>query len=221
MSRRKEATAFLLKYVDKIVPGGKNKAIWEKRLEAMSDEEFEEFIKRLETGEEIIAIFSPNLSEERLSVERNLKIAEELGHEFFQRLWLTDPQTGQTYLTPIKYLVVDLPLRRQAQTLVSKSSIPEDNRHVDEMSGQPVKPSKGSSLSFPQIQALYAQGADRSIEELIKFRGGDEKAYRALDQAIINSGGASLDALKPFTGKVRSTQTLSTLLLAMHLDNTL
>lgn len=221
MANREKATKFLLRYVEKIIPGSKNRDLWKKRLEAMSDKQFEEFIVSLEKGEEIISLISPNLSNDDLSVTRNIELGRELGHEFFQRLWLTDPHTKTTYLTPIKYLVVDLPLRRQAQTLAKQVAIPEDNRHTDDLTGQPTGASKGSAMSFPQIQMLYAQGADRSIEELIKYRGGDEKAFRAMDKAVIESGGASLDSLKPLTGKVKSTQTFSTILKGMHLDNNL
>jgi len=219
MGNRKEATAELLKWVDKILPGSPNAALYKKRLEAMTDREFEAFIVRLENEEEYVSLIAPNLSSPKLSVERNLKIAEELGHKFFQRLWLTDPATGTEYLTPVPYLVVDLPIRRQQQLLVKKISIPEDNRHVDELTGQPSGPSKGSKVSFPETQVLYAQGMNRSIEELIKFRGGDIKAFQAMNRQIVETGGASMDSIKRTPTRVKSTETLGTFLKAMHLDN--
>lgn len=220
MANREKATKYLLKYVDKIMPGGDNRKYWQERLERLNDKQFEAFMKRLESGEEVIHVVSPNLAKDRVTVENNLKVAEELGHEFFQKLRLTDPHTGQVYTTPIKYLVVDLPLRRQAQTLAKKISIRDRNVPVDELTGQPVG-SGGSKLSFPQIQSLYARGGDKSIEELIKYRGGDEKALRALNQSIAKTGGASMDALAPLAGKTRSTQMFGVILKAMHLDSTL
>lgn len=184
----------------------------------MTDKEFEAFIERLEKGEEVIHVVSPNLAKDRVSVENNLNVAEELGHQFFQRLWLTDPNTGELYRTNDTYLVVDLPLRRQAQTLAKKISIREDESRVDELTGQ-ASARGGSKLSFPQIQSLYARGADKAIEELIKYRGGDEKALRAMRQSIVKSGGASMTALAPLTGKTRSTEMFGVILKAMHLDN--
>lgn len=221
MGNRKAATALILKYIDKILPGSPNTAIYKKRLEAMSDKEFDAFMTRLESGEEVLSIVMPNLDEHKISVENNLKIAEELGHNFFERLWLTDPLTGKTYLTPVKYLVIDLPLRRQVQMLQKKSSVPEDNRHVDELSGQVTGVSKGSKISFPELQVLFAQGLDSTITELIKFRGGDAKAFNAMNRSILETGGASLEALSRVPTKVKSVVTLSTLLKAMHLDNNL
>lgn len=220
MGNRQAATAEIIKWVDKLLPGSPNASLYKDALARMTDAQFSAYMDQLESGEATLSLIAPNLSEPKLSVERNLQVAKELGHEFFQRLWLTDAKTGVTYLTPIKYLVVDLPLRRQQQLLIKKISIPEDNRHVDEMTGQPSGPSAGSKLSFPELQVLYAQGMDRTIEELIKFRGGDTKARQALDRQIVETGGASQDAIKktiPHT-RVKSTETLGVLLKSMHLD---
>lgn len=221
MGNRKAAMACLLENIEKLLPGSENRKLYEQQLGALSDEDFEKFINRLDSGEEVLSLIAPNLSEPKLSLERNLALAEELGHPLFQRLWLTDAKTGRTYRTNKKYLVIDLPLRRQQQLLVKKIAIPKDNRHVDELTGQPAGDSQGSSLSFPELQVLYAQGQDRSIEELIKFRGGDVKAFQALTRFVVETGGASQDAIKTIPTRVKSTETLSTLLKAMHLDNNL
>lgn len=221
MGNRKAATAEIIKWIDKLLPGSPNADLYKERLGKLSDEEFDAYMAHLETGEEVLSLIAPNLSDQKLTIENNLKVAEELGHNFFERLWLTDPKTGTQYLTPVRYLIVDLPLRRQQQLLVKKISIPEDNLHVDELTGQPSGPSQGSKLSFPEIQVLYAQGMDRAIEELIKFRGGDVKAFQAMNRSIIDTGGASMDAIKKTPTKVKSTETLSTLLTSMHLKNNL
>ncbi|MBN22746.1 MAG: hypothetical protein CL678_15785 [Bdellovibrionaceae bacterium] len=219
MPNRTGATKFILEFLEEVLPGGGNKEIYEEYLSKMSDEDFGRFIDRLDSGEEILNLIAPIMSEAKLNVQRNLAIARKLGHEFLERLWVTDPFTGETYLTPERYMVVDLPLRRQIQMLMKKISIPDDNRHVDELTGQPTGTSKGSKLSFPEIQVMHGQGLSRTIEELIKYRGGDEKAFNAMNRSIIESGGVSLDAIAPFSGGVRSTETLGVYLKAMHLDN--
>jgi hypothetical protein len=221
MGNRKAATAMILKYIEQILPGSPNTAFYAKRLPEMTDKEFDQFMKNLEDGTEILTIKTPNLSKQKLSLDRNLAIAKELGHEFFQYLILTDPTTGEVYRTPVKYLVIDVPLRRQVQLLQSKATIPENNKHVDELSGQSTGPSKGSKISFPELQVLFAQGLDSTITELIKFRGGDAKAFNAMNRAIIENGGVSIDYLSQFNTKVKSVTTLSTLLKTIHLDNTL
>lgn len=221
MGNRQAATAELVRWIDKFIPGSKQGALYQERLDALSDEQFDQYMQKLESGEEIVSLTVPNLSKQALSIERNFQIARQLKHEFFQRLWLTDPATGVTYLTPVRYLVIDLPIRRQQQLLIKKISIPEGNHHVDELTGQPAGPSKGSKLSFPELQVLFAQGLDRSIEEMIKFRGGDNKAYRIMSRSIMETGGASQDAIKVNPTRVKSTETFSILLKAMHIANTL
>lgn len=219
MGNRKAATAELLKWIERLLPGSGNAKIYEDRFKTMSDEEFDAYMSALASGEQVLSLVAPNLAESKLSIERNLQIAKELGHEFFQHLWLTDPVTNVTYRTPKKYLVIDLPLRRQQQLLVKKMSIPDDNRHVDELTGQPTGASAGSKLTFPEVQVLNARGLDRSIEELLKFRGGDVKANQMLTRQIVETGGGSQDAVKRTPTKVKSTVTLGIFLKSMHLDN--
>ena len=221
MGNRDAATKAILKYVEKILPGSPNTQMYKDLLGKLSDKAFDDYMKKLASGEETLYIVSPNLAKEKIDVQRNIEIAKELGHSFFEKLWLTDSQTGQTYLTPLEYFVVDLPVRRQVQLLVKKVSIPEDNKHLDQLTGQPTGPSKGSKISFPELQVLFAQGLEDTITELIKFRGGDEKAYNAMNRSIYATGGVSLKDLEKTPTKVKAVTTLSTLLKAMHLDNTL
>jgi len=220
MANRKAAMEELLKFVELILPGSENTKIYNETLGKLSDPEFAEYMHKLASGEECLSLVSANNESPKLSLARNLQVAKKLDYSFFQRLWLTDPHTGTVYLTPIPYMVIDVPLRRQAQRLDKKVSIPHDNFHTDVMTGQATGPSKGASLSFPELQVLYAQGLESTIEELIKFRGGDEVAYRAMNKAIVNQGSVHLDSVRG-NSRVKSTETLSTFLKAAHLDNNL
>lgn len=218
---RKSATSYVVELLSTFA--GKNRSVTEieEMLNALTDKEFDSYMAALRDGDETLPYIAPNLKDVGLSLERNLEIAGKLGHEFFQRLWLTDQATGNTYLTPVKYLVVDLPLRRQQQHLHKKISIPADNAHVDELTGQPTGESKGSKISFPELQILYSQGLNEPIRELLKFRGGDSKAYRSLTRQALVQGIPSMDLSEDPTSRPRSTETLSTLLKAAHLDNNL
>lgn len=221
MSDRKAATAECLKWINELVPGGQAVKDMEAVLNSLTDEEFAQYMLLLDSGEEILSIAVPNLGTDKLELERLLDVGTKLGHEFFEQLWLTDAKTGVTYLTPEKYLVVDLPLRRQQQLLTEKISIPENNRHVDEMTGQVTGDSKGASLSLPELQILRSQGLDRPVLEMIKVRGGDARAFRAINREVIETGSASLDSVLGAGTRVKSTETLSTLLKGMHVKNNL
>lgn len=211
----------ILERIEAILPGGPNKAIYEKLFSEMSDEEFDQLMLRYERREIRCSMLAPNQWPTKLSLERNLKLAEEWGHEFYKRIYRKDSPDGPTYLTNEKYLVVDLPCRPQAQMLEKKMRIPKDNRSIDDLTGQPSGASKGSKVSYPEVQVLAALDLQESIKELMKYRGGDIKGFDAMNASIDRTGAVSMDAIAPLAGEVESTRTLSTILTAMHLSNTL
>ena len=219
---REEATAELLYFIDQFLPGSPNREIYEKRLKTMSNKDFEAFMTRLEQGEEVLALFAPNMSEHKIDMARNFQIADQLGYNFFQYLHLTDPDTGKTYRTEVPHIVVDLPVRRQVQMLSKKVSIPENNRVIDERTGQVTGESKGASMSYPETQINAAKGLDNMLLELIKARGGHAKLYHEMNKQIEETGHVDITALeKQLPGTVKATETLSVYLKAMHLDNNL
>jgi hypothetical protein len=218
---RKAFTDTVVKWISEIIPKSPYIQVIREQLEGLSDTEFENYVKYLEDNDDAVPIIVPNLSDVKISVERNLEIAKRLGYDFFQHLYLTDPVTMLTYRTPKKYLVLRLPCRRQQQMLEEKISIPDSNRKVDDLTGQPSGASKGASMTFPEIQLLRSQGAYRSLEELIKYRGGDTKGFQGMNRHVMETGGVSLDQLSKTPTTVKSTDTLRTYLTALHLANTL
>lgn len=219
---RKAAEQELISVLEHIVPGSENTRIYTEIMSAMSDDDFEKFIEQLESGQRPLAIICPELDPNGPTVERNLDIADKWGHKFFERIWM-DPQNGSSeYLSNDEYLVVNLPLKRQAQFLIKKISIPEDNKSIDNLTGQPTGKSKGSRISWPELQILASLGEfDNTIEEFIKMRGGDLVSFNAMNHMVSTTGGVSLKAIEGLGGKVKSVQSLSTLLTAMHIANTL
>jgi hypothetical protein len=221
MSKRQDVQNYIIKYIDKIVPGGENKQLYVDLFASMDDKQFEVFIEQLSSGEKKLAVITPNFSKNSISIQRNFDVAKELGHDFFKRIWVPQKGNVPSYLTPIKYLVVDLPIRRQAQLLDKKISVPEDNNSVDNMTGQPTGKSKGSRMSYPEIQVLAALNMEVALTELLKYRGGDQKGFNAMNTMISRTGKVSLKAIEPFSSGVKSTQSLSAMLNGMHLKNTI
>lgn len=222
MSKNRKATEeFILTYIEKIAPGGENKNLYIELFEKMSDSEFDLFMIGLESEEINLCITAPNFGKTKLETGRNLEIAKELDHKFFQRVWVPAQKGNPAYLTPIPYLVVDLPIRRQAQVLSKKISIPEDNNSVDDFTGQPTGKSKGSKISYPETQVLAAIGLNESLVEFLKFRGGDEKGFNAMNTMIDRSGSVSLNSIEKYSSGVKSTHSLRTFLYCLHLRNNL
>lgn len=219
---RKAAEAELLSCISQILPNSENEKIYQDILKGMPDNEFDQWIADLESGARQLALIAPELVEPSLSVERNLDLAEKWGHKFFERIWMDSQNGSPSYLSNEPYLVVDLPLKRQAQFLIKKISIPEDNRSIDTFTGQPTGKSKGSKISWPELQILAALGGfDETIAEFFKFRGGDLQGFNAMNNMIANTGGVSLNAIGSLGTKVKAVQSLSTLLTSMHLTNSI
>jgi hypothetical protein len=220
-TNRKAAEAVILMYVEKLLPGSTNPQLYKDLFASMDDQAFDEFMGSLGDGTKRLAIVAPNLSDLKLSIERNLALAEELGHEFFERIWIDGGNETPPYLSPIKYLIVDLPLRRQAQLLVKKISIPSHNHSVDDLTGQPTGESKGSKISYPETQIMAALDLSANLTELLKYRGGDVKGFDAMNKVISQSGGVSLKSIEILGTRVKSTETLHSFLTCMHLESTL
>lgn len=219
---RKDAEEFIFEYIDAILPGSPNKQTYIDMFASMDDNAFDKFMESIKPGGgSILALVCSNLGPWRLDIGRNFEVAKALNHTFFKRIWINDGSEVPKYLSPIPYLVFDLTLRRQAQMLVKKISIPEDNKSVDDLTGQPTGRSKGSSLSYPETMVLAAQDMQYSLTELLKYRGGDVKGFNAMNTAISRTGAVSQKTIEKLGSTVRSTETLRNMLTAMHLSNTL
>ena len=218
---RAAAQALILKYIDKIFPGGINRRRYEEMFAVMNDIEFKQYMADLENGTKKLVAYVPNMGSVKVTIENNLKVAKELNHDFFQKLVIGARDNEPSYTTPIEYLVVRLPVRRQSQHLQKKRSIPEHNRTVDILTGQPTGSSKGAKISYSELQVLAGMDMDASLVELIKYRGGDRGGYNALNAMVSRYGSANLKGLDQYATGVESTKTLKTLLAAMHLRSTL
>ena len=218
---RKAATEYLVNMLEEIAPGGVNKEIAQKSLDSLSDKDFELLMKDYASGDDRIPIYVPNWDKEtKVTVENNLKVAKKLNHEFFQRLQMTTNE-GTTYLTENKFMVIELPVRRQAQLLYKKLSVPEHTKSIDQLSGQAAGASRSARISYPELQIMRAMGLDDCLVELMKFRGGDIKGFDAMNKVISQQGTVNLGSIEQYASGVVSTHTLKTFLTAMHLKSTL
>lgn len=219
---RSGAEQYIITWVDKLLPGGGNGDMYKKLFANLSDQAFEKWMLDIREKRTYIRLVVPILMEKKLSFEHLYKMSKELGIELYQRVWLTDAKTGTTTLTPRKYLVCPVMIRRQQQLRIKKSSNPADNNHVDELTNQPTGESKGSSMTFPELQILYAKGLIYTALEFVKGRGGDEDAFNKMNRQIIQTGQADMDEILTDNTEVKATRSLYTILkYGMHYDNNL
>lgn len=220
-ANREKATAFILKYLDKILPGTQDVAQHKAFLEGLSDKAFEEYMTDLRSGKKYVTITAPNYGKVNLDLERNKKVADELGVKLFHRLWMPATERTPAYLTPNEYFVCKLPVRVASQRLLKKMSIPQSQKTINTLTGQATGASKGASISHPELRVCAAMGLEASMIELLKYRGGDGRGYAALSSSLMKTGKANLKSLSYFASGVESTNTIKTYLTSAHLKNTL
>lgn len=219
---RKQAEKIIIDIVEAILPGGGNKQIYETYFSKMDDATFDRWMHDINSGKERPFIYVPNGTEHKLNNERNFALAKKLGHEFFERIWVDQQDPARPkYLTNVKYIVLELPLRRQSQLLIKKLSVPENNKSIDQVSGQAAGKSRATKISYPELQFLMGMNLPNSLVELMKFRGGDKGGFNAMNRTISSDGTVTLKAINHLATGVESTKTLSAYLTSMHLRNTL
>ena len=218
-NKRKQIQDKILKTMKLIEPGMSNHNRYQEMFNNMNDKQFDTFMKDLKEGKIKLTLFAPNMKV-FIQQEDLLKAADDLGLELFERLRFKDKATGKYFLTPNKYLIAKLPVRRTRQFLMHKLSVAENDKKLDALTGQVTANDKASSLSYPEAQLMYARGLDKSIIEFMKVRGGDIHAFATFKQQLEESGEATLGSLDPNT-LPRSAVVMSSILKSMYFDNNL
>lgn len=221
MGNRKAATDIAVSLMAELFPKSGNDTMLRSDLEKLSDSQFNELMEQIRQGKPMISATLPNLLSPVVKNYDLLAVAKKWGVEFFQHIEIEDPETKEVFTTPLRYMVIREVSPRLQQMIEDKQSIPDDNTHVDDLTGQVTGPSKGSRISFQELNNMASTGADVSILELISVRGGDEEANRKLESDILMTGEGTVEAAKEFGSGVTSTKNFASLLRTAHLDTTL
>lgn len=221
MGNRKAATDIAVSLMAELFPKSGNDTMLREDLEKLSNSEFDALMENIRQGKAMISATLPNLLSPVVKNYDLMKVAKKWNVEFFQHIEIEDPETKEIYTTPLRYMVIREVSPRLQQMIEDKQSIPDDTTHIDDLTGQVTGPSKGSRISFQELNNLASTGADTSILELISVRGGDEEANRKLESDIMLTGEGTVEAAKEFGSGVTSTKNFASLMRTAHLDTTL
>ena len=221
MPNRAKAESLILKLMQEIEPTGYNVSQYKKILSTMSDKDFHAYMQGLQDGTQCLVAFKPLYEAKGITVENNFKVAKKYGLNFFERLVFTGDPSVPDHKTAIEFLVVDLPYRRQSQTVVKGVSVPEHNNTIDQLTYQATGDSKGAKISYPEMQVMMGMGLTKSLEELVQYRGGDRGGFNAYNAMFMRYGSANLKTLSQFSTGVESTRTVKTYLASINLTTTL
>lgn len=217
MPNRKKAEDLILQYFTDLDKSGLNTAKYKEMFKDMSDKAFDDWMKKIRDGNSSLVVYAPIKKSNGFSVENTLDVAEKYGVSLFERLIFTNDPDRPDHMTDIKYLVIDLPTRRESQNVTKKISVPENNKVIDSLTYQPTGDSKGAKISHPELQVLIGMGLNSSVDELIRYRGGDKGGFAAYKAMSFRYGSVNLNSISRFTTGVESTKSLKTFLLSMHL----
>lgn len=222
MTPREKATKYLLDIVQEIDPTGTNTKIISDELSSLDDAQFAQLMEDYLADRDRPAMYAPNFGPIVIDVERNFRIGDRIGHQFFQQLVMgsSDPDTPG-YVTPPKYLVLDMPWRRTVQLQQEGISVAEHNNSIDMRTGAVSGSSAASKLSGPEQNVLAAMGMDRTIQEHASVRGGDAGAWAAMEALFSRDGTVSLTQLEQHATGPESVRALGSMLTSMHIANSL
>lgn len=221
-SRRKEVEEFVLKYIGKITNNNEqNLQLYKDLFKRMNNDQFDKFMNRLKNNEIHFSVIVPPGNSVDINVKNNLKIAPELGVEFYQRLKHSPRGDIPGFTSNEERLIIKLPIKRASQILTKKISVQENSLNRDTLTGQVTGNSRACKLTYPEIQILSGYGLKDVLIELLKSRGGDQGEGNAMDAMLLKLGRADQQTLRRYSTGVRSTKTLKSFLLSMHIRSTL
>lgn len=218
--KRKAVQDLILKTMTLQDPSLYNTKIYEDFFAGLSDTDFDKWMKTLKSDKNAKMVLLTPPFKVVLNIEASLKTAKSLGLKVMERLRLWDPVGKRYCLTPEEYFILRLPVRRLKQYLLDGLSVPDSDKRLNPLTDQVVKPDKGSAISFPQAQMIAEKGLTTTLQELMTIRGGDLQAYSRMKSEIEESGDSDTSVMAGTQG-VKSVQTLSSYLHAMHLDSNL
>ena len=194
-----------------------NRDKYKAELDRKTDAEFDAMMLACRDNGFILPLYLTNGEENTTDVDELLRWSDSLGLLPFQRLTIVGEPGMPDYTPPNRYLILKLPNRRQAQSILKKLSVPTNDRVLNQATGQVTGDSKGSSLSLPEIRVLLGIGATRSLEELIRVRGGDKGSYAAYNASVAQIGSVSLERISPYATGVESAKYVNVLFMGMHI----
>lgn len=220
--KREKVEKYLLEKLTLLEGGNtRNADLYKKQFKSMSDKEFDQWMLDLKNKKTKLTLEVPNGFDNLLHINDILSTAKSVGCKIFDTIRMYDSTSKRYFTTPYEYCVLELPVRRLKQFLLDKMSIPESDQKLNPLSGQVVKPDKGSAIAMVEAQAISSKNLPNVLAELLTVRGGNIDAYTAMKAQLSELGTSDLKTLNIESSKVRSTEVTRAFLQGMHLDNNL
>jgi len=164
---------------------GANAKRWSETLREMTDQEFDKFVGRLESGEEMPYLEVLPFHNEPTMGQIH-KAAKLVGVELHQHV--TYNHDGKPVRTKEKVPVGYLQVKRLQQLLRKKTSVSLEISRRNQLTGQLAGDSAVGRFTGPESYALQALGAEATLRELLGARGDNRDKKLQMYQAIQRDG---------------------------------
>ncbi|QHJ76704.1 MAG: hypothetical protein [Bacteriophage sp.] len=222
--KRKKVQDYIMNLLKSVSPKDRlNKKRYTEFFEKLTDAEFDTWMNDIRSGKTKLYYIQKNGQDADALLSENdiIDTANKIGVELEQRVNIWDSSQQRYYKTPYKYLILQVPVRRLKQNLLSKMSVPDGDTKINPTTGQVVKPDKAASVSMTEAQTIASKGLSKTLTELLTVRGGDVTSYGNYKALLEDMGDVSLKELNLTNSTVRSVSVTRAYLQAMGLDNNL
>lgn len=216
---RKAFEDFLIPRLRKLTPSGYNGDVYESLFKDMNDDQFEEFVNKLEAGAPLCIWIDNYDRNHQINYDNVIAMSLEIGLNPEQQLTYIDADTGMTITTPETFIVGNTEVRKQRQMWVKKFGYGKDDTKIDDLTGQVYGDSRGTGMSLPEVRVLKTMGLFTTAKEIYNVKGGDIKALEEFRSSIQETGETNVRAnLKAGSG-VKSLKSVSELYYGRHIEN--
>lgn len=176
--KRKRAQDEILALIKDLDPSGENIAPWQYRFSQMSDKDFDNFMKEMNSNPEHTHISvdldqSSNKTDEMIDLTHIEKVAKKYNIKLreyvaFPHLNPNDPDNPVVTATPVPILVIYI--RKMQQFLQHKNFSVGTVEHSNPLTGQVTGDSKAASIGDMQTAALVTTNQQDSLREFLTIR---------------------------------------------------
>jgi len=220
MAGRKDAEAYALKYVKEITKSENNINLCKDLFKRLNDKEFKELMYKFLNGEDVLPVIVPTgKSDVNITLENNIKVSKDLGINFYQRIEVK--KDGVKRMSDNTFFISHMMVRRTKQTAAKGIAVAKNSTKINPVTGQVKDVSAANKMSFPETQIWVGMGANKTLQELLKDRGGDLGSNKVMVGSLIKTGQASQVLTEQYSTGVESTKSLKAYLNAMHIKSTL
>jgi len=187
----------------------------------MSDKEFDRKMNLISEGNMTLPLMIPNDETIKINLKKLAKSIETIyKFKLFDRSYYIN-NDGSKFSPKTIYNFMYVPLKRAVQTLNYGRATAKNSKKRNLLTGQVTGDSSAQKTTQLEVNLYTANNLNNTATELMNYRGGDQGAMRALEEALFKQGQVSKHEVERNSTGVQSKATLKSMFQAMHIKTNL